>query len=559
MPELALRPGSSLGLYPQRRGSGARRQRVDPATRGPRGHRSNPQRSVDLVMRHDPVLQDHDDRTLDAIVRELRARLMRHGLDDALVVQAFAVVREVAGRTLGMRHRNDQLAAGWLMLQGKFVEMPIGNGKTFATALPVCTAALAGIPVHVVTARDALAERDWAQLRPLYQRLGLTSSPVVAGMAADMRRDAYAADITHTTGRHLASDYLRDRFEMGEYSGHLQLQLRQIHARLTGENNRTLLLRGLCFAIIDEADSVLVDQANVPAALDEPPGDGHLPPGSDDGIAAVSDASSPTDPPVEGDRSARSVASDGPASLSHPRFFGRYLHLGGTASTLTEVAAELDRIYGVEVIAPARRRRPTRSRISIYPDPSAMQGGLLARVVALKPTGQPLLICARSASEARQVGAWLDQKRIGHRIVEQSPEQGKAILVSGQPGAITVVAATAIAATSIAFDEAASAGVGLQLIAIGLPDSARVERRLCQFVGAGSGSGSAETILCLQDDALCRFYPRVVLELIARGRRSGTPLGGLAARLLLRGALGARERTRRRRRVALLEAEPDSV
>ena len=111
---------------------------------------------------------------------------MHHrGLQGKLIIDSFAVIREAAVRTLGKRHYDVQLYGGWLMINGMLAEMQTGEGKTLATTLPSCSAALSGIPVHVITANDYLAQRDCETLDPLYRRLGLSASWVIDGMTPE--------------------------------------------------------------------------------------------------------------------------------------------------------------------------------------------------------------------------------------------------------------------------------------------------------------------------------------------------------------------------------------
>ena len=133
--------------------------------------------------------------------------------------------------------------------------------------MPGPSSTLSGAPVHVITANDYLARRDCEILRPLYQRLGLTSNWVVDGMTPTECREAYKADIVHTTNKQIAFDYLRDRIEMGEDTGDLRFQYRQMQRQLQPASGEQLMLRGLCFAIVDEADSILIDEANTPLII----------------------------------------------------------------------------------------------------------------------------------------------------------------------------------------------------------------------------------------------------------------------------------------------------
>ncbi len=198
----------------------------------------------------------------------LRKSLRRQGSRPELTSQAFALIRELSERCLGKRHYDVQVYAGWVMLNGMVVEMETGEGKTLAVSLAAATAALAGTPVHVLTVNDYLAERDAKALLPLYQTLGLTIGVVTGSQGPDERRSAYACDITYCTAKELAFDYLRDRMIFDSNTGNITRQI----DRLYGHHSRSgrLLLKGLHFAIVDECDSVLIDEANTPLVLAGP-------------------------------------------------------------------------------------------------------------------------------------------------------------------------------------------------------------------------------------------------------------------------------------------------
>ena len=208
-----------------------------------------------------------------AIGRELR----RHGFTDPLVSQAFALVREAASRTLDQRHFDEQIVGSRVLLAGQIAEMQTGEGKTLTATLAVSAAALAGIPVHVVTVNDYLAARDAERMGPVYRALGLSVAAVIHGIPPEQRREGYAADITYVSNKELAFDYLRDRLVLGHRGSRIDLQVE----RLAGGAARAerLVLRGLHFAIVDEADSVLVDEARTPliiSAEGKAGGDRHL-------------------------------------------------------------------------------------------------------------------------------------------------------------------------------------------------------------------------------------------------------------------------------------------
>jgi preprotein translocase subunit SecA len=196
----------------------------------------------------------------------LRADLRREGFTPEQVGRAFALVREYAGRRLGMRHFDVQLIGGWVLLRGMVAEMMTGEGKTLTATLPACTAALAGIPVHIITVNDYLARRDAAWMRPVYEALGLSVGTVTQGMGPEERRRAYRADVTYCTNKEIVFDYLRDRLALGRRPGPIQTRLERLYGPGAARVDR-LRLRGLYYAIVDEADSVLIDEARTPLII----------------------------------------------------------------------------------------------------------------------------------------------------------------------------------------------------------------------------------------------------------------------------------------------------
>lgn len=179
----------------------------------------------------------------------LRVSLSSQGLTDALAARCFGLLTLVVHEQLGFELHDVQLLAGWWMLGQRLAEMATGEGKTLTVLLTSATAALAGIPVHVLTANDYLARRDAEQLKPIYAALGLTVASVVASSTPAERRQAYQADVVHVTAKEVAFDHLRDRA-----------------ARTVGDQD-AIVLRGLCMAVVDEADSILIDEACTPLIL----------------------------------------------------------------------------------------------------------------------------------------------------------------------------------------------------------------------------------------------------------------------------------------------------
>ena len=263
----ALRPGAALGPYPER--SHARTSWLERADQWLEGRRGGNEldrlRSFAArVVAEAPALRAQDDAALTRHTQSLRYELQTQGLEEEVLVRSFALVREAARRTLGWEHYEVQLMGGAAIIEGMLAEMDTGEGKTLTATLPACTAALAGIPVHVITTNGYLAERDAEILQPIYEVLGLSVGAVGEGQNDESaRRRAYACDVTYCTNKDVAFDYLRDRIARAGAGGQGGFE----RLRDTAAAPRPTLLRGLCFGIVDEADSVLVDEAKTPLIL----------------------------------------------------------------------------------------------------------------------------------------------------------------------------------------------------------------------------------------------------------------------------------------------------
>jgi preprotein translocase subunit SecA len=259
------------GLHPER--PDTRTGRLDQAWAALRGRASRMRRvsrrslarwlaDVETAGR---AIAELDAETMVARAAELGVELRRHGFERRLAVQGFAMTRELAGRHLGYRHHDSQLAGGWELVCGRLVEMETGEGKTLTATLPASLVALSGVPVHVVTVNDYLTERDAEQMRPIYESLGLSVGVVLEGMDPKSRQAAYACDVTYATNKQLAFDFLRDRMTFASRRGDLRLRFESVVS--ADARAGRLLMRGLGYALIDEADSVLIDEARTPLIL----------------------------------------------------------------------------------------------------------------------------------------------------------------------------------------------------------------------------------------------------------------------------------------------------
>jgi preprotein translocase subunit SecA len=266
-----LRPGVKLGSYPQRpqNGDGRIERALAGALRGvhppPAARRRSWRAFLRLVNSHADTLADAGKNRLADHIENAKRHLHNDGLTQAAIARAFAIVREVANREVGMRHFDVQLIGGWIMMEGMLAEMRTGEGKTLTATLPACTAALSGIPVHVVSVNDYLVTRDAEEMGPVYSALGLTVGVITEDMDPDARRNAYACDITYCSNKQLVFDYLKDKLALGSGDPGIKLKLESLHSDQPRVDK--LLLRGLYYAIVDEADSVLIDEARTPLIL----------------------------------------------------------------------------------------------------------------------------------------------------------------------------------------------------------------------------------------------------------------------------------------------------
>ena len=201
---------------------------------------------VDKIVALEGAYDALSEDALKAKTTEFKERLSKGETLDDILVEAFAAVREAAWRVLGMKPYPVQLIGGIVLHQGRIAEMKTGEGKTLVAILPCYLNALTGKGVHVVTVNDYLAKRDSEWMGKVYRYMGLTVGLVIPGMSSDERRAAYAADITYCTNNELGFDYLRDN--MAIYK-------------------QELVQRGHAFAIVDEVDSILIDEARTPLII----------------------------------------------------------------------------------------------------------------------------------------------------------------------------------------------------------------------------------------------------------------------------------------------------
>ena len=201
---------------------------------------------VEKINSLEPTVEKLTDAELRAKTDEFKSRLQKGETLDDILPEAFATVREASKRVLGMRHFDVQLIGGIILHQGRIAEMKTGEGKTLVATLPVYLNALTGKGVHVVTVNDYLAKRDSEWMGKLYKFLGLTVGLVISGMTPKQKKEAYSADITYGTNNEYGFDYLRDNMVI---------------------RKEEMVQRELNYAIVDEIDSILIDEARTPLII----------------------------------------------------------------------------------------------------------------------------------------------------------------------------------------------------------------------------------------------------------------------------------------------------
>jgi preprotein translocase subunit SecA len=577
---LIPRPGPRFGPYPESR------QQTDPwpsfhaellrarlrSVSAP--HAKDKERFLEAFHAMRGRLHGCDIEFIRASARRLRGRLSMSGMTRELVVEAFSLIDACMHTHLGLRLHDSQLLAGWLMLDRRLVEMQTGEGKTLAVALAAACGALAGIPVHVITANDYLAGRDAEILAPVFRSLELTVGTVTAATEGAQRPHIYLSDITYCTAKEVVFDYLRDR-------------LATTHAGRGKTEAPQRKLRGTCMAIVDEADSVLIDEARMPLVLS----------GQDDNAdlfafyrqamflaaqlkedkhyclnhvqrtAVLTEAGESHAEALAtrvggvwlGRRRREEVlrlalaarhlflkdkhylvreqqvviidettgrAAPGRiwsrglhqlielkencpltgqqqtiAQTTFQRFFSRYLRLSGISGTLLESRHELLAIYGLPVVqvplqSPCRRRMlPSR----VFADQHVLWRHVVARVLVLRTTGQPVLIGTDSLEDSETLSTLLRQAGVPHHVLNarNDAEEARIVAAAGKTAAVTVSTNMAGRGTDIRIAPEVAALGGLHVIACQTNDSSRIDRQLYGRCARQGEPGSVEHFYCI--------------------------------------------------------------
>ncbi len=516
--------------------------------------------------------------------------LFRYGLRPDLVAQLLGIVGGVMATVTGLVPRDNQYRCAALLLGQRLVELDTGEGKSVAVAMAAAVAALYGAPVHVLTANVYLAQRDAADFSPFYVQLGLSVAAVSDTGSDDERRRAWEADVVYASARTLGFDVLRD--EIADDPG----------------SSTALLSRGLCVALVDEADSLLIDEARTPLVIAHPVSDpqerarvwrsldlagrlewgrdakgepglcsARLTPRGEARLAALIAAEgegaeffggrhlaemvaqalvalhllrrdvdylvrgrevvlvdAASGRPDAGRRLPRSLhalvavkeglpapmANEIQASMSYPRLFARYHHLGGTSGTLAEAAAELRRNYGL-IVTRVERALPSRlcwGAMRLFSDRARQFDAAVEQALALADRQRCVLLATDSVADSVELAQRFE--RCGRAVAvldaRHDGQEHALIARAGECGAITVSTQMAGRGTDIPVSPQAARAGGLHVLILQHNRSRRIDRQVAGRAARQGDPGSVEHWLRLSDSPLAPDrLPRVLGALVA--------------------------------------------
>ncbi|MDR1578452.1 MAG: preprotein translocase subunit SecA [Deltaproteobacteria bacterium] len=527
---------------------------------------------VDAINALEPSIRRLSDPDLAASTARFKERLERGEPLADLTAEAFAVAREVGARVLGQRHFDAQLIGGLALHDGKVAEMKTGEGKTLAATLPVYVNALTGRGVHVVTVNDYLARRDSEWMGKIYHFLGLSVGTVVHGLNDVERRSAYFSDITYGTNNEFGFDYLRDNMKY----------------RLTD-----FVQREFHYAIVDEVDSILIDEARTPLiisgpaeesteqyvradrvvpklkkevdyVLDEKARTSNL---TEEGIAkaeAFLQVQNLYDPvnldilhhisqalkahalfvrdrdymvkdgevviideftgrPMPGRRYSDGLhqaleakervkienENQTLASITFQNYFRMYEKLAGMTGTADTEAAELHKIYNLEVVVIPTHRTMIRKDFpdQIYKSAREKYNAVVETIQELYDKGQPVLVGTISINNSELVSNLLKVKGVPHQVLNAKHLESEAMIVAqaGQPNSVTISTNMAGRGTDIVLGPGVPDLGGLFILGTERHESRRIDNQLRGRSGRQGDPGQSRFFLSLEDDLLRIF------------------------------------------------------
>jgi len=545
------------------------------------------------------------DAKLRETLAELRQVFRRRRDEPSDLEQAFAAIREVAFRQIGERPFLVQVAGALAIETGCVAEMATGEGKTLAATLPATVAGWRGQGCHIITVNDYLARRDAEWMGKIYRFCGLRVAYVEQQMPPQQRKEAYLADITYCTNKEVSADFLRDRLALGRLKGLGSALLGSICGTGRSVLGR-VVQRGLNFAIVDEADSILVDEAVTPLIISGPApnpeqresfhqaariaqnltvnkdyrinrrykeveltaaGKARLaemaePLGGiwagthrreemvimaltakelylqgkqyviDDGKVVIVDDFTGRLMPDRHWRDGLHQAveakeglevtppKDTYARVSFQRFFRMYRKLAGMTGTAKEAAAEFWQIYHLPVVVIPTNRPCIRKYLPdiVFATEAAKWKEIVSQIKAVHALGRPILIGTRSVRASEHLSELLTAENLDHQVLNavRHREEAQIVAAAGQPGKITVATNMAGRGTDIKLGRGVAKAGGLHVIAAERNESARIDRQLFGRCARQGDPGSAQAIVCLEDEFVSRYAKGLVAYLKRR-------------------------------------------
>ena len=461
---------------------------------------------VPQVNRLEDALHSLSDDDLRAKTDEFRRRLDNGATLDDLLPEAFAVVREAARRTLGQRHYDVQIIGGAALHQGKIAEMKTGEGKTLVATLPAYLNALTGYGVHIATVDDYLARRDLVWMGPIYHLLGLTAGclhhdtayfydPEMSDAGHDgfpyltpVPRDlVYWADVLYGASNEFGFDYLRDNVAVDAGQ--------QVQTRVASLPTRIVRLPTHHFAIVDEVDNILIDEARTPLIIS-----GH--------------AQKKVDAKVQEE----SVTY---ATITPQHYFRMYRKLAGMTSTAVTEADEFYDIYGLEVVAVPTNVPVTRKDASdlISPTAEGKWQAIIENIIQRSRSGQPVLVGTTSVETLEALSDRLWRRGAQHRVLNScNYEQHSSIVAhAGRSGAVTLSPVMFCRGANIILGGADTdrhnwheehnrviALGGLHVIGTEHHEARRVDNQLRECAGRQGDPGSSQFFVSMEDELIQR-------------------------------------------------------
>ena len=500
---------------------------------------------VDKIEGMRPEMMEMTDEQMRDKTKEFKKRLTNGETLDDLLPEAYAPVREAARRVLNTEHYRVQLIGGIVLHQGRIAEMRTGEGKTQTCLLPAYLNALEGKGVHVVTVNDYLAKRDAEWMGQVLEFLGLKVGCVLNDMKSEERREAYNCDITYVTNNELGFDYLRDNMVIYK---------------------EQLVLRDLHYAIIDEVDSVLIDEARTPLIISGQSGKStklyeacdilakQLTRGEDMEELSKMDAIMGVEREETGDfivnekdkvvnLTAQGVSkleafsgrimpgrrySDGLhqaieakehvkvkresktlANITFQNFFNKFEKKAGMTGTALTEEKEFRDIYGMDVVAIPTNKPVARidQQDAVYKTRKEKLKAILHAVQEAHAKGQPVLVGTINIDASEELSAIFKRNGLEHKVLNAKFHELEAEIVAdaGIHGAVTIATNMAGRGTDIKLDEEARAAGGLMIIGTERHESRRIDNQLRGRSGRQGDPGESKFFISLEDDLMRLF------------------------------------------------------